>query len=1103
VGEIVTREDLLRGVRAVDEIEGDLTDKIEVIPSVGWHKGKLDTRFLDEGNIVFRVLNSRGRVFYQSVKLKIVKEKPEDQDVIPPVFEGLESKTFYVGEVVDRQRLLEGVKALDDVDGDITDRITLSKDTILTQEERDENILYRVRDSAGNETSRIIRHRVIEKPLDVEENDEKIRQIVRSIGPRYYATGQDWEAVDLAIAGKAEFIHTQTLLTKAQEVIRQEPKKATEYERIILSLTAAGLDARDIPDGNGSKIDLVDKITSFETMGTINDYIWALQALDSGKYPADKQKKWNRETLINYLLEKQLSDGSWNLNDQEGRQVDVDITAMAITALSSYRDREDVRRAIDKALDCLGRVKTKDYCFIYGPGGAETSESSSMVLIALASVGIDPNTDNRFAGSSKSVVTGLLSFATKDNEFKHVKVFTPGYTPSPNALSTEQAYRALSVYLKSRQNDHEPFNPYGFADFGGGVQPIDPGDLVTLVKLEVIKAPDKVNYQVGEPVELRGLEVKATYSDGRTEVLSTDELEVYGADTGSTGYKKITLSYKGLKAILGITVERGGNSSGGSQSAKAKIEVRDPKGSTYFPMKEMEIEEGRDTAFSLLQKTGLDYEYNFHPKYEGVYVSSIEGLAEFDAGPQSGWMYKVNGVFPDFSSSLKILKDGDEVQWLYTRDLGNDLGHGFAGGASVGGGGGGGQGSASSSIKIDLSPIKPEGSFRAILDPSFQKILDARIKEGDQKNDITLMIQTEKDIRAIELPLDGQSLDKLTSKEGLNLAIKSDLMDLRLDSRTLRTLQKLQKKTGAGVEIQIKKIEDPKAELSKYNSLSEEQRKNILASVKDRPFFDIDIKGKEGEIRDLRGGRIGVKLPYKLRAGEGKDDLKVWRIGEDSKIEEVSSDYDAIQAVMSFETDRLSYYAVGEEIKEETEETKKAQIVFGDVKENAWYAKAVYRLAQEEILRGKEDGNFHPESRISRAEFVTLLKQLSKEKSRVDIEFKDVKKGTWYHPSVAWAVEHEIAAGYGEEFRPNADITREEMAVMLDRFVKSYESKEVQEREEKIFADEASISVWAKTSVTKMQQRGVIEGKEGGRFAPKENATRAEAAQMIYALLEE
>lgn len=312
LGEIVTREDLLQGVRAVDEIEGDLTDKIEVIPSVGWYKGKLDTRFLHEGDIIFRVINSRGRVFNQSVKLKIVKEKPEDQDVIPPVFEGLESKTFYVGEFVDRQRLLEGVKAVDDVDGDITDRIILSKDTILTQEEKEENISYQVRDGAGNETYRIIKHRVIERPLDIEQNDEKIRQLVRTIAPRYYATGQDWEAVNLAIAGKAEFIHTQTLLTKAQEVMRQEPRKATEYERIILSLTAAGLDARNIPDGNGSKIDLIDKITSFETMGTINDYIWALQALDSGKYSADKRKKWNRETLVNYLLEKQLSDGSWN-----------------------------------------------------------------------------------------------------------------------------------------------------------------------------------------------------------------------------------------------------------------------------------------------------------------------------------------------------------------------------------------------------------------------------------------------------------------------------------------------------------------------------------------------------------------------------------------------------------------------------------------------------------------------------------------------------------------------------------------------------------------------------------------------------------------------
>lgn len=55
-----------------------------------------------------------------------------------------------------------------------------------------------------------------------------------------------------------------------------------------------------------------------------------------------------------------------------------------------------------------------------------------------------------------------------------------------------------------------------------------------------------------------------------------------------------------------------------------------------------------------------------------VYIQGINSLFEFDEGPKSGWIYRVNGEIPDKSAGSTILKDGDKVEWLYTKELGED-----------------------------------------------------------------------------------------------------------------------------------------------------------------------------------------------------------------------------------------------------------------------------------------------------------------------------------------------------------------------------------------------------------------------------------------------
>lgn len=75
--------------------------------------------------------------------------------------------------------------------------------------------------------------------------------------------------------------------------------------------------------------------------------------------------------------------------------------------------------------------------------------------------------------------------------------------------------------------------------------------------------------------------------------------------------------------------------------------------------KKMEFEEG-DTVMDVLKRTGVDIDIS-----KG-YVAGIDGLYEFDCGKNSGWMYRVNGKFPNYMAGKCKLHDGDKVEWLYT-----------------------------------------------------------------------------------------------------------------------------------------------------------------------------------------------------------------------------------------------------------------------------------------------------------------------------------------------------------------------------------------------------------------------------------------------------
>ena len=103
-----------------------------------------------------------------------------------------------------------------------------------------------------------------------------------------------------------------------------------------------------------------------------------------------------------------------------------------------------------------------------------------------------------------------------------------------------------------------------------------------------------------------------------------------------------------------------------------------PESGEILPVTTVEFTPG-ETVFDVLQRvceaSELQLEYSWTPLYDSYYVEGINHLYEFDCGFESGWMYKVDGWFPNYGCSAYELQGGEEIVWYYTcKGLGTDVG---------------------------------------------------------------------------------------------------------------------------------------------------------------------------------------------------------------------------------------------------------------------------------------------------------------------------------------------------------------------------------------------------------------------------------------------
>ena len=177
--------------------------------------------------------------------------------------------------------------------------------------------------------------------------------------------------------------------------------------------------------------------------------------------------------------------------------------------------------------------------------------------------------------------------------------------------------------------------------------------------------------------------------------------------------------------------------------------------------------------------------------------------------------------------------------------------------------------------------------------------------------------------------------------------------------------------------------------------------------------------------------------------------------------------------------------------------------VYTDVHSGDWYEEPVKYVVQKGYMAGTSSTTFSPNDSLTRAMVVQILYAI-KGKPPVESagQFSDVYSNDWYYSAVSWAASKGIVAGFEDgTFRPNQDVTREELATMLRAFTAFSNADTNANGSIEGFADAGTVSSWAVDHIKWAVGHEIMAGKPGNLIDPKGTATRAEMATMIYRLM--
>lgn len=176
---------------------------------------------------------------------------------------------------------------------------------------------------------------------------------------------------------------------------------------------------------------------------------------------------------------------------------------------------------------------------------------------------------------------------------------------------------------------------------------------------------------------------------------------------------------------------------------------------------------------------------------------------------------------------------------------------------------------------------------------------------------------------------------------------------------------------------------------------------------------------------------------------------------------------------------------------------------FNDLSDFSWAEEEINALYEKKIVSGVGNGKFEPQRNITREEYTTMIViAFGYYNENDDVKFDDVDEKSWAYPYIASAVKNNIISGKSEAcFGLGDGITREDMTVIAFRALKRYGYVFDDNKTGSIFNDSQNISEYAKEAVNALEREGIISGMGNNEFMPKQVSNRAQAAVIIYRIL--
>ena len=463
------------------------------------------------------------------------------------------------------------------------------------------------------------------------------KALMEAIAKTYRNKSEDWVVFDMAVY-KASGLGENTtnvqnyLNLTVNALVDDKAPLVTDRAKGEIILAALGIDSTKLKSLSGVEYSNAQKLEKMDFGTSHYTAPWVLLAEQAGQL---KLTDAQRNSMIALLTDSRdlNADGLFTYAWGTKTYIDVDTTATALNALVKYNTDKypEVQGFITKAVAGLSKVQGSD-------GSYGNVNSDAMVILGLLSVGIDPAKDARFVKGGCSLADALLLYVnSSSNGFVVAGAGTGEQGDKARALATEQGFRAL----------------------------------VALEKYAVLSGKNEgtVRYNI---YTLTGEIVK---EDGTTETKPEQPSPDKGFDSDKPGTPDDS-------STGGNT---GGSAGGETKSISVHVTVR--TNDAQWVSGSYTVTKGQSALDALkkaLDANGITYQAK--TTQYGTYIQSLTRngvtLGEMDKGPNSGWMYKVNGSAPMVGVDAYAMSEGDELLFYYVADYTKE----DAGGSLSGGG---------------------------------------------------------------------------------------------------------------------------------------------------------------------------------------------------------------------------------------------------------------------------------------------------------------------------------------------------------------------------------------------------------------------------------